>query len=290
LKGTTLQYRTEKRGNVIHVWFDDVASAWEQWFLFRSDAHHDSVHCRRDLELKHLKQARERNAIILDGGDLFDAMQGRFDPRRSYKDVRPEYLIDDKYYDNIVNDTVQFLNPYADLFLLFGRGNHESSVIKNASTDLTDRLVHLLNMNGGRAYSGGYGGYVRLYFSRGSGAKSSCNIKYFHGAGGDAPVTKGMIQTNRQAVYLADADIVWNGHNHNEYITNNKRERLSNKGVLYFDLMTFLRTPGYKDDYGDGSDGWEVERGSVPKPHGAIWGRFYQHNGKIKREFIADIE
>ena len=286
-----MQCKSEKRGNVIHVWFDDVSSSWEQWFLLRSDTHHDSIHCRRDLEKRHLDKARERDAIILDGGDLFDAMQGRFDPRRSYNDVRQEYLIDDKYYDNIVNDTAEFLNPYADLFLLFGRGNHESSVIKNASTDLTDRLVHMLNMNGGHSYSGGYGGYVRLYFSRQGANRSSCNIKYFHGAGGEAPVTKGMIQTNRQAVYLADADIVWNGHNHNEYITNIKRERLSNKGVLYFDLMTFIRTPGYKDDYGDGFDGWEVERGGVPKPHGAVWGRFYCGNdGKIKREFIADIE
>jgi hypothetical protein len=52
-----------------------------------------------------------------------------------------------------------------------------------------------------------------------------------------------MMQNNRQAVYLADADIVWNGHNHNEYITNNKRERLSNKGVLYFFIIKQIYFP-----------------------------------------------
>jgi hypothetical protein len=283
--------KTEKRDNVIHVWFDDIKAGWEQWFLFRSDAHHDSVYCKRDMELRHLREAKDRNAIILDGGDLFDAMQGRFDPRRTYKDIRPEYLKDDMYYDNIVNDAAEFYAPFAPHILLLARGNHETAVRKNANTDVTDRLAQLLNREGGSVYTGGYGGYVRLYFSKNAGGtRQSRNIRYFHGAGGEAPVTRGVIQTNRQAVFIGDADVVWNGHNHNEYIMSIKRERLSNKGSLYFDLMTFLRTPGYKDDYGKGEDGWEVERGSVPKPQGAIWGRFWWESNKVRSQFFSDIE
>ena len=99
-------------------------------------------------------------------------------------------------------------------------------------------------------------------------------IKYFHGSGGEAPVTRGVIQTNRQMVYLPDADIIWNGHNHNNYVIPIKRERISNKNRQYFDVAWNVRTPGYKNDYGSGTDGWEVERGGVPKPLGCVMIRY----------------
>ena len=73
-------------------------------------------------------------------GDIFDAMNGRFDPRRSMKDVRPEYRRED-YYDAIVEDTIEQLIPYAENILLISYGNHETSVLKNASTDLIARLA-----------------------------------------------------------------------------------------------------------------------------------------------------
>lgn len=60
--------------------------------MLRSDAHQDSVHCNRALELQQLQKTTERGALILNVGDLADAMQGRFDPRRSYAEIRPEYL------------------------------------------------------------------------------------------------------------------------------------------------------------------------------------------------------
>ena len=104
-----------------------------------------------------------------------------------------------------------------------------------------------------------------------TGPRKSLKLKYFHGAGGEAPVTKGVIQTNRQAVYLPDANVVINGHNHNQYIVSIARERLSNKGVHFGDLQKHVRIPGYKQDYGDGTKGWNVERGGVPKPIGSMW-------------------
>ena len=104
-----------------------------------------------------------------------------------------------------------------------------------------------------------------------TGPRTSLRVKYFHGAGGEAPVTRGVIQTARQAVYLPDANVVLNGHNHQQYIIPIARERLSNKGVHYSDIQHHVRIPGYKQDYGDGSKGWNVERGGVPKPIGAVW-------------------
>ncbi|MGW8179437.1 MAG: hypothetical protein ACWGQW_11865, partial [bacterium] len=46
------------------------------------------------------------------------------------------------------------------------------------------------------------------------------------------------------------------------------RERLSDMGKHYFDTQHHIRTPGYMQAYGDGTTGWEVTRGGVPKPLG----------------------
>lgn len=281
--------KTTQQGNVLSVYFD-INKDWEQWFMLSSDRHHDSIDCNRTLEKEHLEKALYRDALIIDVGDLFDAMQGRFDPRRSYDGLRPEYRRED-FYDAIVNDAASFYAPYAKNWLMMGWGNHESATLTNANTSVISRLIGALNSsNDSHIFEGGYGGWIRFMFDRDS-HKSSINMKYFHGAGGEAPVTRGVIQTNRQAVYIPDADILLNGHNHNEYTLAIKRERISNKGKLFFDLAHFIRTPGYCNSYGEGKNGWDVERGGVPKPQGCIWMKMYLGNSdRVKMDFIADIE
>jgi hypothetical protein len=108
-----------------------------------------------------------------------------------------------------------------------------------------------------------------------TGPRSSIKARYYHGFGGDAPVTRGIIHTNRQAVYLPDANLIINGHNHNALYVPIQRERISNKGVQYFDTQHHIRIPGYKQSYGDGTGGWEVTRGAPPKPIGSFWVRLY---------------
>jgi hypothetical protein len=291
-KGGTL--KIDSNGNVLSLYFD-ICAGWEQWFLLVSDVHHDSVYCNRELWQAHLEQALVRRALVLSFGDLLDCMQGRFDPRRSMKELRPEYRRDD-YYDFVVTDVAKFLSPYAANILLLAKGNHETSILKNANTDLTDRLVFALNSQyGGCVKTGGYGGWVRFMFNHPAGDNptvphSSLRMKYFHGAGAEAPVTRGVIQTNRQAVYLPDADIVVNGHNHSNYYVPIARERLSGKGRQFFDIQHHIRIPGYKQEYADGSGGWMVERGGVPKPIGCVWMRMYYEQDMIKTQFMADLE
>ncbi len=124
-----------------------------------------------------------------------------------------------------------------------------------------------------------------------TGPRKSWRVKYFHGAGGEAPVTRGVIQTARQAVYLPDANVVLNGHNHHQYVIPIARERLSNKGRHYSDIQYHVRTPGYKQDYGDGTKGWNVERGGVPKPIGAVWMILKCTSmNKIRAEFMPAIK
>jgi hypothetical protein len=266
--------RIEQKGAVTSVWYEQSHGGFD--FMLSSDRHHDSIACDRDLEKKHLDEALRREALIIDAGDLFDCMQGKFDPRKNYDELRPEYKVE-RYYDAVLDDCAKFYMPYKDNFLVVGKGNHETAVLKYASTDMTSRLVDRLRQAGSNVVGGGYGGWVVLYFGTNAGSRSSIRLRYFHGAGGEAPVTRGIIQTNRQAVYLPDADIVLNGHSHNEYTLSIKRERISTKGAQYFDMVHFARTPGYKDDYGTGVDGWEVQRGMVPKPRGCIWLRIEVH-------------
>lgn len=286
--------RVEKNApNVLTIRFD-VREGWEHWFLLSSDRHHDSHACNRDLELEHLEQVKKRGGHVLDFGDLFDCMQGKYDPRRSYPEMRPEYLkamIDEGigYLDVIVRDAAQFYKPYADRFLLVAQGNHESAIKSHNDTDLIERLVYKLNEGGGKVNKGAYGGWVRFMFTIGKTQTESIYLKYFHGSGGGGPVTKGTIQSNRQAVFLPDAGIVVNGHIHESWVLALTRERISERGIISQDTQYHVRTATYKNDYLDGSGGWHVERGAPPKPMGAVWLRFFHDRKHVRLELIQDV-
>ena len=278
---------------VVTVRCDEIEAGWEGWFFLRSDAHHDSPRCDRDLEKRHLDMVVNRDAMWADFGDLFDAMQGRYDPRRNFDDVRPEDATSD-YFDSIVLHAAEFYGPYADRCILLGKGNHETSTLKHASTDLTERLTGLINTSylkdsDHQIYSGGYGGWVRFMFNYQSTKRTSYILRYMHGAGGRAPVTKGVIQTARQAVYLPDANVVINGHNHQGYIVPLKRVRVSKRGVIYDDIQWHGRIPGYLADYGEGTEGWSVEKGHEPTPFGGLWLQFKCVGMRIEVKLIPEF-
>jgi len=279
--------------NVLTVRFDDIAVGWTQWVLLRSDAHHDHKHCDRGLEKKHLEAVVERDGLWCDFGDLFDACQGKFDPRRSYDNIRPEDLRED-YFDRIVTHAAEFYAPYADRCLLLAMGNHETATLKHASTHLTSNLAYKLNHealgdNGHRINVGAYGGWIRFMFKIQKTKVQTVRLKYFHGAGNTAPVTRGVIETSRQSVFVPDADVCVNGHNHQVYVVPIARERLNRSGRVETDLLWHGRIPGYLDDYQDGSGGWAVEKGHPPTPRGALWLRFECKAGRIEYQLQTEI-
>lgn len=264
--------------NVLTVRFDDIRAGWEQWVLLRSDAHHDNAWCDQAFERAHLERARERRALVLDFGDLFDAMQGPGDKRASKEQLRNEHSRT-PYFDKLVETAAEFYAPYAGHIGLMARGNHESAVARYYATDLTDRLTdRLRTRHGGLTQSGGYGGWVRFMLTKHKTVKQQIRLKYFHGAGGGGPVTRGVIQTNRQAVYLPDADIVVNGHTHDSWLLPIARERLTEAGKVVTDLQHHVRCSTYKDEYRDGAGGYHVEGGRPPKPLGATWMRLFLPN------------
>lgn len=276
--------------NVCTVWFDNVSKEWEQWILLTSDRHHDSKWCDRELEQRHLEEVVKRNGYIVDVGDFFDMMQGRYDPRRTYRDLRPEYARE-TYLDEIVADAAKFFRPYASRFLVIARGNHDQTVLKNSGTDVISNLVHSLNRDhGGNIQTGGYGGWVVFKCTVNKTTRVAVRLKYFHGAGGGGPVTRGVIQTNRQAVFLPDADIVVNGHTHDSWHVPIARERISALDVIGRDIQHHIRTATYKDEYREGADGWHVETGKPPKPIGAVWLRLFYARNSVEFEFVQDVK
>ena len=256
-----------------------------QWFLLRSDAHHDAVACDRDLEMKHLIEAKKRGAYILDIGDLFDCMQGRYDKRSDRSALREEYQ-HGQYFNRLIDVAVERYAPFADRWLLMSRGNHETAIAKHNDFDLTEQLYARLKPNAPHLQLGTYSGFVRMRLRR---QPASCNlltIAYHHGFGGSAPVTRGVIQSNRMAISYPDADIVWSGHTHTEFYVSLARLRVNQRDSVDRSEQVHIKSPGYKEDTGKG-DGWAVEKGFMPGSLGAWWMRVWIERRKesgIERE------
>lgn len=262
--------------NVVSIDFD-ASEQKEHWILLRSDVHHDNPKCDWEMERRHLDQAAERGAAIIDNGDLFCAMQGKWDKRSDKAAMRPEHQ-GGNYLDLLVQEAAEFYRPYAHLFAVIGKGNHETAIRKVHETDLTERLVAMMKSQGSPVEISGYGGYVRLRFVQNSHKHKTRWLHHYHGTGGGGPVTRGVIQTNRLAVMHPDADIVLTGHTHDEWTMPIPRQRISRFGTPYHDEQLHVRVPGYKDAWADGDSGWEVERMLGPKNLGAAWLRckFYE--------------
>jgi len=275
--------------NVHTLRFENISAGWEQWIMLSSDRHHDNIHTRRDLEKKHLDLALKRNAPIIDVGDVFCSMNGKYDPRRSQDNIRPEDVGVD-YLDRIVKHAAEFYAPYAKLFAVIGQGNHESSVLASTGTDLINSLVHRLNADyGGACYRGGYGGWIRMLFVINKTQREGKRLKYFHGGGGGGPVTRGVIDTNRQAVYLRDVDFVVNGHTHDQYYVPVATEGINDKGAIMRGLTHFVRCGTYKDEYADGSKGWAVEKKHPPKPLGCAWIHLWAETYESKIQISSEV-
>lgn len=248
----------------------------EQWVLLQSDVHWDNPKCLQELVKKHLDEAKQRDAPVLDNGDWFCAMQGRWDKRANKNDLRPEHQKAD-YLDALVSTAADFLKPYRSQLTIRGKGNHETAIEKAHETSLTDRLVERLRMQGSENVKlGGYSGFVVFQVNYSGGRRRPFKMFYHHGYGGGGPVTRGSIQTSRMAVFLADADLVWTGHTHDSWTMPIARIRLNQDCTeVEHTRQEHIRTSGYKEDFRDGYGGWHIERGMPPKPIGAKWLRFH---------------
>lgn len=259
------------------------SSDWRQYVLLSADRHHDNPKTLWDLERKHLAQAREREAVVVDAGDLFCAMQGKGDRRGSKADVRPEHQ-KGNYLDALVDEAAAFYSPYKDHFAVLGRGNHDEAIVQRCETDLVSRLADRLG-----CHTGGYRGWVRFLFEReeAKAGRQSVTLFYTHGPGGSGggEASRGTTKATRRAVYLPDADIVLSGHIHESWIMELPRHRLTQAHRQTIDTQYHVQTATYKNEFGVGGRGWANEREMPPKPLGAWWLVFRYEDDRIRFGF-----
>lgn len=265
------------------VYIDDVKSGWEQYFLLTSDNHWDSTKCARKLLKKHFDQAKERDAQIIINGDWFDVMQGKWDPRGNYSDLRPEYATA-TYLDDVVKDAYEFLKQYKANILIIGNGNHETNITKRHATNLIDKLVFMLNTDkdSKEVLMGAYEGWITFHFNEG-GNRRSKRMFYHHGYGGNAPRSKGMLKTDIDIMQHPDADIIIQGHDHNKWYIPVAIERISDNGNIRESLVHRIQLGSYKMKTNKGL-GWEVEKNFNQPSLGGWWLKFSSINHEIQIE------
>jgi len=222
--------------------------------LLRSDAHHDNSHSDQDMERRHLEEAKRRNALILDNGDLHCAMQGKWDRRASRDAMRPEYQYGN-YLDRLVDEAVRFYEPFKRNWCMMGLGNHETAILKHHETNLTERVVEALKPKGAvNLHACGYAGWVRIVLHGHSGSKTGS---------------------------------IWLYRHHGQWVMPIERYRVTGYDRTYLDRQTHVRTPGYKEEFSQ-QDGWHIERGGPPKPRGALWLKVWLANNSIAHYEISE--
>jgi len=234
-----------------------------------SDIHFDNPKCNRKLFFQHLDQALERNAMIAITGDFFCFMQGRYDPRRSKSDIRPEHMAGN-YIDLVINEAAEKMKKYAKNILIISKGNHETSVSLRLETDVMERFIERLNViSDSNIQLGAYTGYYTLSFEN-HGRFKAIDIGYSHGNWGGV-ITKGTLSVVRYAAMMPDSDIMFSGHTHDGWIVPQPRLKLNKfKGSVEIKNQWHVKTGTYKEEFVTGS-GWAVERIAMPKYLGGCW-------------------
>lgn len=253
-----------------------------------SDLHWDNPKCDQDLLKKHLDYCKEENIPVMINGDMFCLMQGRGDNRRNKSDIRPEHN-NARYLDSVVETAVEWFTPYADILTVIGYGNHETGIIKWQETDILQRFVDLLNLKcHSNVQVGGYGGWIVIKMNNHS-RIATTKIKYFHGSGGGGVVTKGALNLTRALELYEGCDVYTMGHIHENAARNDVRDALESNSKKGYSInhkpIHLMITGTYKEEYGDGSKGWHVERGAPIKP---IGGRMLTI--KIARNRTKDVD
>jgi hypothetical protein len=220
---------------------------------------------------KHLDYCLKNEIPVVITGDLFCLMQGRGDKRSNKSDILPEHN-NFKYLDSIIETAVEWFTPYVSVLTVISYGNHETSIIKWQETDILQRFVDLLNMTtGGNVQVGGYGGWIVYEVVHRTTSKVSFKHKYFHGSGGGGIVTKGALNLTRALETYEGFDLFSMGHIHENSCRNDSREILymhADTTEIRLKQIHHCITGTYKEEYGDGSKGWHIERGAPPKPLG----------------------
>ena len=209
-----------------------------------SDIHWDSLDCDRPTLTQHFDYCLKDNRYILINGDFFDAIL--------LKDMKRAVPHNTDHRDNQLNvkleEAAHFLTPYKENILFMGRGNHEESVIKHNGLDLMQMLTALLNAGEKHQIKyGNYANFIRInWLNNNKRSVLHYDIFAHHGAGGNAPVTKGMIDFSRLSKGV-NADLIWTGHKHNSIVDySDPIMYIDSFGNVILKNRQLIQTPSYQ--------------------------------------------
>lgn len=251
--------------------FSGVKAGWSGRVLVMSDEHVDNAACDRKLLARHHAEALSTGSPVLKFGDLFCAMQGKWDKRADTHQLRPEHR-GNNYLDQLVTTTAELYAPWAQNIALMTNGNHETSIGLRHQTSLLDRLVGQLTVKSGHTVAvGAYSGFLRFHFGTNY-AEQAKVLRWHHGYGGGGEVTRGLIDNNRTRGQ-ALADIFYSGHIHRRNLDENILVSVNARGRVIESQQWFLRGSCYKDE-SHGGNGWHIQQGREARPRGGWWLNF----------------
>ena len=262
-----MKYSVKAKSDNVHSFTFDCDYSDTIPTLVVSDVHYDSLKCDRKLLKKHLDEIKAKDGLIFIHGDWFDVMATYGDRRMKREQVDPRYVVRGRsYLDVVIEDSIEFLKPYAEHIALMSYGNHETTILKFHDTDPLRRLVANLNREGGNIQIGQYSGFVTFTgkYKKGT-TQHRFTKQYHHGFGGNAKRSKGMLDVQIEVFKYPDADILVRGHDHMKWFDpSTTRIRLKESGEISKDNVFYLKTGSYKDGLGDMSQGWEVQKNFNP--------------------------
>lgn len=199
-------------------------------FWLMSDLHIGAPQVDYKRITRELEDAKANNERILINGDVFDMILKKDFKRYTPNAIHQRLRHRNDQVSAAIEWAVEILSPYADYIDMIGVGNHETAVEKHHDVDPVRLLVYELQkkVKDHTIHYGGYCGFMDYRF-RGvtkDGKRKAPNghsnqskrfvFFYHHGAGGSAPVTRGMIAFARLD-WIEGADVIWTGHRHTKW-------------------------------------------------------------------------
>lgn len=257
-----------------------------------SDLHIGSSGVDHDRIVSDLAEAKRRGARILINGDIFDAIlpsdHKRFAPEVLAKRIQGRGDV----LNGVIEYAEELLAPFAENIDVIGVGNHDTAVTKYHSLEPVSILIDRLNSkHKGEINHGGYSGYYQVIAKCPPRNYWSWILRYHHGSGGSAPVTKGMIDHARMLSWVSNADVLTFGHKHNKIVdAGNMRERLTSDGNVVYEPVMVVHTASYYEP-SPGRPGWAQERNFAPQDKGGVFlkVKFWSSQGRQQTKTTVEL-
>jgi len=231
-----------------------------------SDVHFGAATCDVGRWQSDLRKAKARGSLIYILGDIFDALVPSDTKRFRNEANDSEYRVND-LLDVVIDDCADILWSVREQIVLCLRGNHEDTIIQRCHTDMVRRLCEKLSDKKHAVHYGGIGCSHVLRMTDDGGKSCQCRMALHHGAGGNAPVSKGVMQFSRMK--LDGYDIIAHGHTHNLTVTPDVRQSINGHGTVEHRTRYDISTGGYLNQ--SLGESYATRKNLQQSPIGCAW-------------------